>query len=320
MSHRSARPPGSIPIVSIDPTDASARTEALTLLAASAPPEDREAYLTETSRMVLEDPSLVHLAVARDGSQLTACSMAMRQPGCLGVVWPPVAAAPRALDDRLDEVMRGLLRASRDWLADRGTVMAQVILPAVDEHQRRQLEAERFFHLADLLYLGCPAERFPAAEPILPMAFSPYCAEMHDRFARVVDATYEGTRDCPQLNGVRAIDDVLAGYRASGVFRPELWSLFQHGEHDVGCLFLADHPRHGNVELVYMGLLPQWRGRGWGASIVRQAQWVARRLQRERLVLAVDAENRPAIDAYAACGFEAWDRRTVYACRFSSER
>ncbi len=114
---------------------------------------------------------------------------------------------------------------------------------------------------------------------------------------------------------MREIDDVLAGYRATGRFDPDHWLIARHGEQDVGCLILADHPDHGNMELVYMGLVPAARGRAWGAELVRHAQWLTSRAGRSRLVLAVDANNVPAIRIYTQSGFEAWQRRIVYARR-----
>ena len=81
---------------------------------------------------------------------------------------------------------------------------------------------------------------------------------------------------------------------------------------DVGCLLLTDFPEHENWELTYMGVAPSARGNGWGAHIVRYAQWRARLADRLRLVLAVDADNGPAITLYAAAGFQAWERRTVF--------
>jgi len=141
------------------------------------------------------------------------------------------------------------------------------------------------------------------------LQFEPCAGPSDSRLAGIVEATYEGTLDCPLLNGVRQIGDVLEGYRAGGVFHPNLWLIASHAGRDVGCLILSDHPRHGNLELVYMGVLPAWRGRGWGGQLARKAQWLARRLGRPRLVLAVDAANQPAVDAYIAVGFQAWDRR-----------
>jgi hypothetical protein len=45
---------------------------------------------------------------------------------------------------------------------------------------------------------------------------------------------------------------------------------------------------------------------------VRYGQWLTGQAGRPRLVVAVDATNRPALDMYASEGFHAWDRRWVY--------
>ena len=54
------------------------------------------------------------------------------------------------------------------------------------------------------------------------------------------------------------------------------------------------------------------REKGFGLTMTRHAQWLTGQADRARLVLAVDAENRPAIAAYTAAGFHQWDRRYVY--------
>ena len=83
-------------------------------------------------------------------------------------------------------------------------------------------------------------------------------------------------------------------------------------QRDVGCLLLADHPRHNSMELLYLGLIPAARGRGWGKHLVRRAQGLTRLAGRSRLVLAVDAANAPAVQTYTATGFQAWQRRRLY--------
>ena len=61
-----------------------------------------------------------------------------------------------------------------------------------------------------------------------------------------------------------------------------------------------------------MGLVPEFRGRGWGRQIARYAQWTARGAGVERLLVAVDATNRPAEKVYRSAGFEIWERRSVF--------
>jgi len=64
--------------------------------------------------------------------------------------------------------------------------------------------------------------------------------------------------------------------------------------------------------LIYMGLIPSVRGRGWGMELARYAQWLTRQAGRSQLLLGVDAGNWPAIRVYAAVGFRQWAERMVY--------
>ena len=153
---------------------------------------------------------------------------------------------------------------------------------------------------------------FPTESPEGPLTFEPYTPEKHGRLCAVVDKTYEATLDCPGLDGTRTAVEVLEGYATSPGTCPSHWFLIRHEDRDVGCLLLADYGEHGNCELTYMGLVPSARGSGWGLQVTRYAQWVARTLGRDHLVLAVDSVNQPARDMYASAGFRGWDRRLVY--------
>ena len=135
------------------------------------------------------------------------------------------------------------------------------------------------------------------------------------RLAAMLEQSYIGTLDCPQLNGVRPVDEILSGYRSVGQFDPARWLVVRDAGRDVGCLLLAEHAHVGRTliwEVVYMGLVPEGRGHGWGLEIVRYGQWLAAERQVPRMVLAVDAKNTPAIQMYAAAGFKAWDRRSAW--------
>jgi ribosomal protein S18 acetylase RimI-like enzyme len=127
--------------------------------------------------------------------------------------------------------------------------------------------------------------------------------------ARVVERTYTGSLDCRAIDGVRRVEDVLTGYQGTGKFDPDLWLLARHEGADVGCLLLAPGAAW---ELVYLGVVPEARSRGFGTSMVRHAQWLAKQAGCERMTLAVDAANEPAIRVYSAAGFTAWERMCVF--------
>lgn len=251
--------------------------------------------------------SLEGLLEARRGARLVGGVFSEVQVGRTAVVWPP-----RLVPGEPAGTGGGLLRATSEFLIGKRIRIAHTLLDAGMEEDGTVLSAEGFEPLADLLYLVSPDERFPRSRPAGVLEFESYSPAAHGRMARVIEATYEETLDCPRLNGVRETDDVLAGYRATGVFDPARWLLARHGGEDVGCLLLADHPEQENWELVYMGLVPSARGNGWGNEITRYAQWLTRQAGRPRLVLAVDAANAPAIRVYSSLGFHPWDRRSVY--------
>jgi len=247
------------------------------------------------------------LLAARRGGRLVGGVFSEVQAGRAALVWPPRLASgePGTTAERL-------LAATAEYLVGNGVCVAYALLePGMGDDAPRLREAG-FEPVAELLYLFSLEESFPASPPASPVEFESYCPANHDRLARVVGATYQETLDCPRLNGVRQIDDVLAGYRATGVFSPGRWLLVRHQGEDVGCLLLADHPEQESYELVYMGLVPSARGSGWGNDITRRAQWLTREAGRRRLILAVDSANGPAIRMYSMLGFHAWDRRNVY--------
>jgi len=247
------------------------------------------------------------LLEARRGGRLVGGVFSEVLVGKTAVVWPP-----RLVADEPVATAGQLLAASSEFLIERQIRIAHTLLEPGMTADGPTLLANGFEPLAELLYLASPEETFPRSRPASALEFEPYSPASHDRVARVVEATYEGTLDCPRLNGVRHIEDVLAGYRATGAFSPSRWLLVRHRGKDIGCLLLADHSEHENWELVYMGLVPSARGNGWGTDIARHAQWLTHQAGRPRLVLAVDRANAPAIRVYSMLGFHVCDRRSVY--------
>ena len=244
---------------------------------------------------------------ARRGGHLVGALASQLQPGKIGVLWPP-----RTVPQEPPATAQQLLAVACDAIASRGARIAHVILERVCRADNTLLRDAGFQPMATLLYLMCPESELPTDSPSGPLEFEPFAPAQPDRLAQLVEATYEDTLDCPALNGVRSTEDILAGYEATGVFDPQRWLIVRHQRRDVGCLLLADHPQHDNWELVYMGLVPWARGSGWGRAIVRHAQWLTRQAGRQRLVLAVDAANHPAVTMYTCVGFRAFGRRRVY--------
>jgi ribosomal protein S18 acetylase RimI-like enzyme len=252
-------------------------------------------------------PPAMELLTATRGDRLVGAACVQRQPGRAAAVYPPRIAAdePMATVEALVDACLARARAG-------SAVFAQALLETDAGQIAEAFEKLGFRHITELLYLVSESESFPETEPPCVLTLVPYSDRDADRLAHIIERTYQDSLDCPAACGMRSVADILAGYAATGTSGTAQWLLLANEQTAVGCLLLTDHATDDQWELVYLGLVPDVRGRGWGFQVTRQAQWLTKQAGRKRLVLAVDAENGPAIAAYSQCGFTAWDRRSVF--------
>lgn len=123
--------------------------------------------------------------------------------------------------------------------------------------------------------------------------------------AQFIDETFADTLDCPALNGRRTPVEVLVGFLdGRSLSDPSLqWELLGMEPEFVGCLLLQAHDNE-LMELVYMGLVREARGRGLGKAMVARAIQTAHRSTCSTLVVAVDRNNWPALNVYRDWGFQ----------------
>lgn len=249
----------------------------------------------------------------RDGRAISACAQ-LTSPGRTATVVLP------SCDPQFGgaEVAGELLLRMRNTLTSRGILLQQVLLaadmPALPEAEAVLKEAS-FEFLAELLYLELRlADHLPTPEPphTDQLTWVAYRPELHDRLAAVVQGTYQGSLDCPGLTGRRPIEDVLASHRAAGIFRADRWLLAEFGDRPAGCLLMSRAPLSNALEVVYMGLLPWGRGRRWGRALLVKAEQLARQAGAERITLAVDQANIPAVGLYRRYGFAPRHQRRAW--------
>ena len=115
------------------------------------------------------------------------------------------------------------------------------------------------------------------------------------------------------LSGVREPADVIAGHRASGVFRPQSWWIAYEGQTPVGCVLSNDARMQHSAELIYLGVAPKFRGQGLGRVLLRRAVADAFDRGLTALTLAVDSRNHYALQLYQAAEFNETARQLAYA-------
>ncbi|NIP87151.1 MAG: GNAT family N-acetyltransferase [Planctomycetales bacterium] len=265
----------------------------------------------------LLDERLVGKAVAEPGRVFAA----FRSDRPVGAIWAKLSAGrigsligPRTEASDGVEIGCRLIRQASDFFVGQGVTLAQASLPIGAEPQIDMYRTAGFGAGITLDYLVSSLEQpvGRAGEARHPgLGFVPYRTALADSWQHVLLQTYEGSLDCPLLNGRRAVEDILAGYRAVGAYADPLWLLIQFAGRYIGCLILTDHPADDQLELIYLGIVPEFRGRGFGLAATRHAQGLTRRAGRSRLILAVDSTNGPAQAIYGRAGFICWDRRQV---------
>ena len=293
--------------------------QALRVLHAGLCLDQQGALVATLDQLQSRDTALSEgLFVARSASQIVAAAWVQRVGGNSAIFWPPEFASPAALP---------LMQRVDQQLAAWRVPLTQLVASRVAAADEQLLAVAGFKRLVDLDYLSLEAKHFAKflksaqTEPYL--AFLPHAADYPERLQSLILATYLGSLDCPQYMDLREPADVLASYRDQGDYRGENWLLIATQSEtdpalavrsqDVGVLLLAEHAAARVLELVYMGIVPEVRGRRFGEEILRYAVRRAEEIDVERVVLAVDTQNHPAQDMYRRAGFAPWDCRTVYA-------
>jgi mycothiol synthase len=203
------------------------------------------------------------------------------------------------------EPMIAGLDAISNHFASRDFQIAQVLLDPEDPQSIAAYSQSGFQRMAELMYLQRTVRRISAPAP-LPANFKlhSYSDQTHAGFAAAVLASYEDSLDCPPLNGIRDIEDILAGHKAAGIFDPQDWLLLTRDDEPVAVLLLSKTHHTEGMELVYLGLIPKVRGHGLANYLMQLAE--ARVCERKvrTFSLAVDANNAPALTLYYKHGMQ----------------
>lgn len=280
-----------------------------------APAEDREARVANALRMVRAgelDPAGV--LIAKRGGESFGVIVCLLVPGASGLVWPPQVLAGAWQTDLEDQ----LVQRATSWLQSRGAKLAQAFLKPADVHLARPLERNGFEHITSLWYMRCQlsADARRAADNSQ-VRCDTYRNANRRLFQETMLRSYDGTLDCPEVNGVRTMEEIIAGHRAQGVYTPDRWWLAWHEETPVGVLLLAEVPEWNSWDVSYVGVVPEARRHGFGRQLMAKAFHQANRAGARQLTLSVDARNQPARELYRTLGFEDFEKREVFLAIWS---
>ncbi len=124
-----------------------------------------------------------------------------------------------------------------------------------------------------------------------------------------LESSYIDTLDCPELCGLRSLDDIVDSHMATGEFDPQHWLIIEMHGIPVGCCLLSYIPTSSSLELVYLGIGPRARGLGLGRMVLEYGTERLRHLNAHEVTCAVDTRNAPAMRVYESLGYSRFDSR-----------
>lgn len=218
---------------------------------------------------------------------------------------------------QIDTLARLITHVSANLDRKMNTI-AQAILSFEEQSILKAFIKAGYLKLANLSYLqrnvnakvkGLSKLKWP--EKVTVETFNP---DNEIGFKEAIIASYENTLDCPDLCGLRDINDVIDGHKGTGIFNPTLWYLVRYDNTPAAVLLLnktgAGLPKN-DVELSYIGVGARFRGMGIGRILLQYGltQLSEKHHNIHKITLAVDEDNKPALRLYKDFGFYKTDRR-----------
>lgn len=289
---------------------------ALELLFASIPAKSRSQRIVEVRREIEAgefDPK--HLLLAKSDSTPVGVQLTVLRDDDVGMVWPPIVAVDRnglsaeAIEDALlREAVSGLDR-KKAWIG-------QSLLEPDQTREQAALQRNGFTRLTELRFferLLSDTSDLRQRESAVLLSYQPYRRSRNRlAFVKLLEATYRGTLDCPEFNGVRDGQQSLKNHEAAGTFSADMWRLYFQDEVAVGVLLLVERPDQQAWEVLYLGVAEAARRRGIGRAMLLDAIDAARDANAERLLIVADARNLPAVGLYESLRFQPIATRVAF--------
>jgi ribosomal protein S18 acetylase RimI-like enzyme len=270
-----------------------------------ATPAQVEAYLDYLAACRLEWEALQ----LRSADHVTGLVFVLLLPGSAAMLMLPTPGEHGINPNDQARVQAAAL----ERLGRRRLRYAQTLLEPEATAKRAAVLQAGFRRLTTLLYLERDVAYPPARSPARHEAeWVPFHQATYEDFAATLLATYENSLDCPELTGMRPVDDVIASHQATGVAGSKLWELARREGQNAGCILLSTLARGSTVEIVYMGVVPAFRRLGLGKLLLQRALQRARQLRATRMLVVVDQRNTPARRLYERFGFASLAARDAY--------
>ena len=312
------------------PATGSRQGAALNILYEGVLPEDRAVRVAESIREAEEgELDLRGLLLAELQEKPVGALLLRMQPHGVAFLWPPVVSAksaeviswhtksqPAITNEAIEDV---LLQAAVLRLGELKARIAQSLLVLNQTREQLALSRNGFRRLTDLIFfeystVGSHSRKDRLANDVGTRLTHIIHRQSRNRlrFAEVVEQTYRGSLDCPELNGIRTASQALNVYAESGPVVRDLWRVYCDEHRDVGVILVVDRPEQRTWEVIYLGVVESARRCGVARKMLTDVIKAAHDAHVDRVVIVADVRNRPAVLLYQSLGFAPFDERVAY--------
>jgi len=219
---------------------------------------------------------------------------------------------PAYLDEVDKESATIALRKLGQWATEENCNILQILLEIDDASRREICLRSGFRQMTDLVYLYRYVEEpLPVKPALADVSWQQYDDAHHELFKDVIARTYQASQDCPELEKLRDMEEVVLSHQTAGRFDSRWWKIVLLDNQPAGVLLMSPLYQGDTMELTYMGLMPQYRFKGLGKVLLNEALLCAGKFGAGAITLAVDQRNHPARKLYDSFGFKEIFRRTV---------
>lgn len=299
--------------ISVERVNPADRLSALNLLFQHLPGPERAAQAAAWDDAANRaELSLEELWIARCNGCVMAVLLQVFQPGRVAFVWPPVIVQGTS-PDIAGDLADALLAASTQSADFAGMQYSQIVLETIEKEPLPRLIRHGYCALTELLrYERTLSGELPDCN-LQELVLDPFLKEDSKRLARLLERTFQGTQDCPEVAHLRSGKDALDRHLGAAPEAARHWLLARDSQAgksgDVGVLLLLEHIAERTWEIDYFGVVPEARGRGLGKRLILRGIDAARDRGAERIQAVVDSRNHYACKVYDDTEFQVQDRR-----------
>ncbi len=239
------------------------------------------------------------LLTATRGNRVVSSIWCLSQPGKIGTVW-----GPGILSEESDSTADLLVQKVVEFAKQEECHLLQSLVGEENRPAGRRLIENGFRSITLLSHLEALTEDAVSEPPSGQLQFHRCDDFRSEAFRSLVSQTYEDSLDCPELDSMRDVKDVLDGYYATSNRSTYNWYTLESDGEGIGVVITAHHTELQQLELIYFGLAPRYRKLGLGSEMIRFVLQLAQFLGCRSTITGVDQRNTPATALYRRFGFE----------------